>query len=383
MTLEYAEAFLNSEIFGIKYSQLLVSFLFIFFTLTLRRFIVKKVLGLIAKQASKTENEWDDALIKAIRPPLEALILTYGIWLAIRALPQPVEPFNLKILVKISGQMLVLIISSWGIWRLLSVFDEILKIKAKDPEHWLDIGIVPLIGMSLRILVMITAGIVIAQNLGYSVSGLVASLGLGGAALALASKDTVANLFGSLMIVIDKPFKVGDWIKGSDFEGVVEEIGFRSTRIRTFGKTIENIPNNLLANIKVENMDRRKDNGLNVRRIKMTVGVDYGVNAEKMETILTGIKEILKNDDGVDQRMTQLVRFTDFGESTLDIFLYYFADSADWDYYLSVRERINMKIMRLLESVGATLAFPSQSIYLESVPEKLADEMISSRGGEA
>ena len=383
MTLEYAEAFLNSEIFGIKYSQLLVSFLFIFFTLTLRRFIVKKVLGLIAKQAAKTENEWDDALIKAIRPPLEALILTYGMWLAIRALPQPVEPFNLKILVKISGQMLVLIISSWGIWRLLSVFDEILKIKAKDPEHWLDIGIVPLIGMSLRILVMITAGIVIAQNLGYSVSGLVASLGLGGAALALASKDTVANLFGSLMIVIDKPFKVGDWIKGSDFEGVVEEIGFRSTRIRTFGKTIENIPNNLLANIKVENMDRRKDNGLNVRRIKMTVGVDYGVNAEKMETILTGIKEILKNDDGVDQRMTQLVRFTDFGESTLDIFLYYFADSADWDYYLSVRERVNMKIMRLLESNGATLAFPSQSIYLESVPGKLADELINSEGGEA
>ena len=274
--------------------------------------------------------------------------------------------------------MLVLLISSWGVWRLLSVFDEILKTKAKDPEHWLDIGIVPLIGMSLRILVMITAGIVIAQNLGYSVSGLVASLGLGGAALALASKDTIANLFGSLMIVIDKPFKVGDWIKGSGFEGVVEEIGFRSTRIRTFGKTIENIPNNLLANIKVENMDRRKDEGLNVRRIKMNVGVDYGVNADKMELILAGLKEILKNDEGVDQRMTQLVRFTDFGESTLDIFLYYFADSADWDYYLSVRERVNMKIMRLLESHGASLAFPSQSIYLESVPgEKLVEELTS------
>lgn len=369
--MENINAILDSEIIGIRFSQFAISFLIILGTLILRNVIVKGVLRFIEKKSETTKTKWDDAVIKAIRPPLESIIIIYGVWLAIRTLPQPTEPFNIKFLVEISGQMFVLIIIAWGIWRLLSVIDEILKQKAADPAHWLDIGIVPLIGMSLRIMVIITAGIVIAQNLGYSVSGLIASLGIGGAALALASKDTIANLFGSLMIVIDKPFTVGDWIKGDGFEGVVEEIGFRSTRIRTFGKTIENIPNNLLASIKVENMDRRKDDGLDVRRIKMNVGVSYAADADKMEKILTGIKEILKTDEGVDQRMTQLVRFTDFGESSLDIFLYYFSDSADWDYYLSVRERINLKIMRLLGSMGVSIAFPSRSIYLESAPELL------------
>ena len=131
-----------------------------------------------------------------------------------------------------------------------------LRQKASDPDHWLDIGVVPLIAVSVKALIIITSGVVVAQNLGYSVSGLVASLGLGGAALALASKDTISNLFGSLMIMIDKPFAVGDWIRNDDFEGTVEEIGFRSTRIRTFAQTVENIPNNVLANVKVENMDR-------------------------------------------------------------------------------------------------------------------------------
>jgi MscS family membrane protein len=362
---------MNYQVAGITAGQLILSFLILFLTLLLRRVVVHIVVKKIEERAAATTNKWDDEVIAAIRPPLNALILTYGIWLAIQTLPQPTEPLNIEAAVDVIGQMLILILISWGVWRLLSVVDEILKSKATDPTHWLEISFVPLIGMALRILVLITSGIVIAQNLGYSVSGLVASLGLGGAALALASKDTVANLFGSVMIVIDKPFTVGDWIKGNGFEGVVEEIGFRSTRIRTFDKTVENIPNNVLANVKVENMDRRKDEGLNVRKVSMTVGVTYSVNAETMERITSQIKEILKADEGVDQRMTQLVRFTDFGASSLDIFLYYFSNSADWDYYLSVRERVNLKIMRLLESLGASIAFPSRSLYIESLPEQI------------
>jgi MscS family membrane protein len=232
-------------------------------------------------------------------------------------------------------------------------------------------SIVPLAVNALRLLVYLIFGLLIAQNLGYSIAGIVASLGLGGAALALASQDTLANLFGSFMILVDKPFAVGDWIKGSGFEGVVEQIGFRSTRIRTFGKTIENIPNNMLANVKVENMDRRKDPGLNVRRIKMTLGVTYATSADQMEQALENIREILRDDPGVAQGQTILVRFTDFGDSALDIFLYYFADSADWDYYLGVRERVNLKIMRMLEGMGLEIAFPSRSVYIESMPESL------------
>jgi len=243
------------------------------------------------------------------------------------------------------------------------------KSKAVDPEHWMDISIAPVITLALKILIIIFSFIVIVQNLGYSVSGLVASLGIGGVAVAFALKETLGNFFGSLMIIVDKPFKVGDWIKGTDFEGTVEAIGLRSTQIRTFGMTIENIPNNLLANVRVENMDRRKDEGLDVRRIMMTIGVTYKTTAKQMEQAVDAIREILKNDPGVDQKMITLVSFTDFGASSLDIFLYFFSNSAKWAYYLNVRQQVNLQIMKKLEELGLSFAFPSRSVYIEKLPD--------------
>lgn len=369
--MEEMSGVLKAELQGISIYQFIISFALLLATLTLRKFLVKVIIGWLEHRAAKTKSEWDNAVIKSIRPPLEVLILAYGIWLAINVLPQPEKPVNIKRFVDMSGHVLILIIGAWLLLRLLKVVDMFLKKKAEDPRHWLEFEMVPLIGTSLRILVAITAGIVIAQNLGYSVSGLVASLGLGGAALALASKDTLSNFFGSMMILIDKPFKVGDWVKSAEFEGVVEEIGFRSTRIRTFEKTVENIPNNVLANMIVVNMDRRKDEGLNVRRVKIIVGVTYATTADQMEAAIAAIKEIIETDEGVDQRMTQHVVFTDFGASSLDIMVYYFANKADWGYYLKTRERVNLKIMRKLKELGLSVAFPTRSIYLESVPPGL------------
>ncbi|HEB72555.1 MAG TPA: mechanosensitive ion channel family protein [Nitrospirae bacterium] len=361
--------FSKVSFFGISVYQALLSFLILFLTMTMRRLIIGSFIRMLERYAEKSKTEWDNSVIQAIRPPLEVLILAYGIWLAVKILPQPTEPVDIKHFVNVIGEVLILLLGAWLLLRLVDVADKIIKQKAADPKHWLDISIAPLITASLRILVVITSLIVIAQNLGYSVSGLVASLGLGGAAIALASKDTLSNLFGSMMIMVDKPFKVGDWIKGADFEGVVEEIGFRSTRIRTFGKTVENIPNNMIANVKVENMDRRKDKGYNVRRIKMTVGVSYSATADQMEKAVESLREILKTDPGVDQRMTTLVYFTDFGASSLDIFLYFFSNSAVWAEYLEVRQRVNLKIMKKLEVMGLSIAFPSRSVYIESMPD--------------
>ncbi|VAX25825.1 Small-conductance mechanosensitive channel [hydrothermal vent metagenome] len=372
--MEHVTAFLNTKYFGVSAYQLSLSFAILLATLTFRRIVANVLLRFLERQAKKTETKLDDAMVVAIRPPVETGILVYGVWLAITVLPHPTEPVNVKQFIESAGHILILLIVAWLIFRLLAVIDLFLKKLADNPDHWLDGHMLPLIGNALRILVVIISGIMIAQNMGYSVSGLIASLGLGGAALALASKDTLSNLFGSLMIIIDKPFKVGDWVKGASFEGVVEEIGFRSTKIRTFGKTIENIPNNLLANVIVENMDRRKDAGLNVRRIKMIIGISYDADAGKMEEVLQEIKNILKNDEGVDQNQTILVNFTDFGESALDIFIYYFSDNAGWQYYLDVRQRVNLKIMRKLEDMNLSLAFPSRSVYIESMPEGLGKQ---------
>ena len=365
------EPHLSGAFLGIRLYDVAISFAILLVTLLVRRIVTGIALRRLHALAERTRITWDEDLVMAVRPPLRALILVYGIWLAVLALVRPLELLAVEAALATFGRVALLVIGAWLSFRLVNVFDQVLHVRGHDPDDWVEPSIVPLAINAVRLLVYILFGIVIAQNLGYSVAGVVASLGLGGAALALASQDTLSNLFGSFMIIVDKPFVVGDWIKGSSFEGVVEQVGFRSTRIRTFGKTVENIPNNLLANVKVENMDRRKDPGLNVRRIKMTVGVTYATSAEQMEAVLEGIREILRADPGVAQDQTILVRFTDFGESALDIFLYYFSNSADWDYYLSVRERVNLKIMRMLETMGLEIAFPSRSLYIESLPPGL------------
>jgi MscS family membrane protein len=363
---------LEQTLFGVTYREGLIAFALILATLVARRVVSRGVMRSLLRFAERTKADWDEALIKAVMAPVDLFILVYGLVIAANALPLAREPLNLQRFVDVTGQIGAILILAWAMWRVVGAINLLFRTPLEDPDHWLDAGMVQVTANALRILIAMTTGILVAQNLGYSVSGLIASLGIGGAAVALASKDTVANLFGSMMILIDKPFKVGDWIKGADFEGVVEEIGFRSTRIRTFSKTVEVIPNNVMANVLVENIDRRRDPGLNVRRIVMTVGVTYATDADTMERLLAGIKEILAVDEGVDARMTTLVRFTDFGASSLDIFLYYFSNSADWDYYLSVRERVNLKIMRLIASMGVAIAFPSRSVYIESTPPYLA-----------
>ncbi len=373
--LDFFDTFLDSRVAGFHGGELLLCFGLLVATLVVRRVVGRLVMETIARWAAKTEAIWDEALVTAFRPPLDTFILFYGVMLSLNALTLPVEPFDIGRLIGIAGSMGIIVIVGWALWRLVGVMDVLLSGKIDDPNHWLDVSVVQIVGNAFRIMILMTTGILAAQNLGYSVGGLIASLGIGGAAVALASKDTIANLFGSMMILIDKPFKVGDWVKGSGFEGVVEEIGFRSTRIRTFGKTMEVLPNNVMANVLVENMDRRKDEGLNVRRINMTIGVTYRSTPDQMEALLAGIKKIIHEDEGVDQRMTILVRFTDFGESSLDVFIYYFSNSADWDYYLSVRERVNLKIMRLVAELGMSMAFPSRSVYLESVPPFFKDRV--------
>jgi MscS family membrane protein len=359
------------EIYGVSLATIATGFAIVLVTLALRRAIAGVIERWVHKLAERSASTWDDTFVAAVRPPLEGAILLYGLWMATRVMVLPLESSDLVETVDGARGVGMLLLAAWAVFRGVNMVDDTLRRRATDPDLNFDLSLVPLVTTSLRILVVLVFGTMIAHNLGYSVGGLVASLGLGGAAVALASRDAVANLFGFVMILVDKPFKVGDWIRGGDFEGVVEEVGLRSTRIRTFEKTIESIPNNLLANVWVENMDRRKDFGLNVRRINQTIGVTYSTTPAQIRDALDGIRRILREDEGVDQRMTQLVRFTDFADSSLSIFVYYFADKADWDYYLAVRERVNLAIMELFAELGIDFAFPSRSVYLQSLPADL------------
>ena len=197
------------------------------------------------------------------------------------------------------------------------------------------------------------------QLLGYNVSSLLAGLGIGGLAVALALQDTLSNFFGSVFIFLDRPFMVGDWVKIGDVEGIVEDIGFRSTRIRTWLKTLVSIPNKNVANATIDNWSRMPR-----RRVFQTIGLTYETTADQMEKAVEEIKKIIENDPGVDKNFI-VVKFSEFGDSSLNITVIYFTIDTTLKGHLETKERINLSIMRKLSDLGLSIAFPTMSIYLE------------------
>jgi len=189
-------------------------------------------------------------------------------------------------------------------------------------------------------------------------------LGIGGITVALAAKDTVANLFASMTIFLDKPFMVGDWIKCGDVEGIVEAVGFRSTKIRTFDKSLLAIPNSQLADQAINNFSRMTN-----RRVAATIPIAYGAGREQLNTLKQEILSLLAGQQGVKQD-SSAVYFTGFGDRGLELLVFYLTDTTKWSEYISIKEAVNFHIMRLLEETGLQTA-TAGDVYLKHSPEAL------------
>jgi MscS family membrane protein len=325
--------------------------------------IARRVLRFIIERAAKrlaqrTKTELDDLLIHAIQKPLEYVVVVLGIYLAFFSLEPPdrVKAW-LDSLFWIPYAFLI----AWTMFRCVNVLEYILRGWAKNTTNTLDDQLVPLIIRSAKFIVWILAILMILQNMGYSISGLIAGLGVGGLAVALAAQKTLADVFGSIMLLADRPFIIGDWVQSpdKDVEGTVERIGFRSTRIRTFDQTLVTIPNSRLADFVINNMSERP-----VRRVWITIGLTYDTPGSKMRKAVAGIDHLLHTHAHVDQASTILVRFTDFGSHSLNIMVYYFVDTVAWAEYLRIREDINLEIMEIVENLGLSIAFPTQTVHL-------------------
>lgn len=359
--MEILESLLQREVLSIALIQWLSAFAVVFLTFLVQRILIKKGFHFLTQKiAKRTKTLLDDMLFVAAERPANGFILLLGLILAVHILNPPETMLPLVRLVDEIGRIATIIFAAWFLWRFIDALSAYFSERAAETESALDTQLVPFLAKSIKAFLIITALLVIAQNMGYSISGLLASLGIGGIAIAMAARDTIANIFGSIMILIDRPFMIGDWIKTSEFEGVVEEIGFRSTRIRTFAKTLVNVPNSQLANMVIDNIDAR-----HIRRISMRIGLTYSTTPEQMKQAIEGIEQILKSHPGVDQNY-MLVKFDEFADSSLSIFLYYFSASKVWEEYLDVRQGVNLKIMDLLESLNLDFAFPSRSVYLHT-----------------
>lgn len=233
-------------------------------------------------------------------------------------------------------------------------------IKGGRRRYNIQSDVYPLITSLNKLLVVIAIPLFALQNLGVNVVSLLTGVGLGGLAFALAAKDTAANFFGSLVIFMDRPFKTGDWVVINERSGIVTEIGFRSTRIRTFYGSLITIPNADMANSVIDNMGMRR-----YRRIDMTLSVEYGTPTEKIEAFIQAILQILKSNKKVIDDDC-LVNFLNFGAASLDIRLYFFADVHELGTEWTLRQNINLDIIRAAKDIGIGFAFPTQTLHIET-----------------
>jgi len=347
------------ELFGIALWVYLASFLALVAGFAGRR-IVASVSRRLLRATERTSNSLDDLLIHALSRPLEWTVMLAGVLLAVLILPLPKEPVDIDRFAWSVAAATSIAMAVWFALRLADGLAALWEQKAQLTETKLDDQLVPIVRRSARVFLIVIGAVLVLQNLGYSVGSLLAGLGIGGVALAMASKDTVANLFGSLVIFLDKPFQIGDWIETGTIEGTVEEVGLRTTRVRTFADSLITVPNASFTTIATNNWSRMRK-----RRIKMTVGVTYSTTPDNLEQLVEDIRGLIRENPRIRDDFF-LVNFDNFGPSSLDIFVYCFTVTTAWAEFLDAKQELLLQIMRLVESRGLSFAFPTQTIHLES-----------------
>jgi MscS family membrane protein len=336
-------------------------FVVVFITVCVN-FLVKALLNKAQKKLLETENPWDDAVIMAARKPLALFVWVIGLSI-VAEIVQSVADNELFEYTGLIRQIAIILLLMMFLIQLIKNVEENFLKKAKKSEIDSDEITVRVVGRLLRVTVLITGGIVVLQTLGISVTGVVAFGGVGGIAVGFAAQDLLANFFGGLIIHLDKPFKVGDWIRSPDrdIEGTVEDIGWRVTIIRTFDKRPLYVPNSAFTKISVENPSRMLN-----RRIYETIGLRYG-DAAKVGEIIAAVKDMLKNHADIDTKNTLIVNFNAMGASSLDFFIYTFTKTTEWVRYHEVKQDVLLKIIDIIHEHDADIAFPTTT--LDGLPD--------------
>jgi len=348
--------FLAYSIFGIPLGNLIAAVLVLLLFLLLRRFFTYIIMETLQRLTKHTETYYDDRIISALKGPVSFAFIVIGLHLFFTLIFW--ETTTIK---NILNTLIVFDI----FWAIIATADALRGVFHQTTARFHSDLSKEMGDFILKIVKILLGGLGLAAILqvwGINVTALIASLGLGGLAFALAAKDTASNLFGSFALLADKSIRIGEWIKVGETEGVVEAIGMRTTKIRSFQKSLITVPNQLVANTPIENFSRR-----GIRRIKMDVGLTYGTTREQVIKIVEEIKYMLHSHEGISHQDTLLVNFNSFGDSSLNIFIYTFTSTANWDKYLDIREDVHFLIMQIVEDNGSSFAFPSQSIYVEQM----------------
>ncbi len=331
-----------------------------------RQFLVKVILNVLRRFTSKTKTDLDDQLLSVVARPVKFIVVVIAVSVAVKILP-----FSSVIAVKVDLFMdkmtrsLILFALFWSVYAGADVLASFVWHIMKKSGNTMNDMVFTFIGSSIKVAALIFGIITVVQVWITNIGGILTGLGLGGLAFALAAQETAANLFGSITIMVDKPFSIGDWISTPDVEGTVEEIGFRSTRIRTFTQAVITVPNSALSKAAVTNWSR-----MGKRRINFRLGVAYHTTNAQLTECVGRLRTILESHPGIDQEVIN-VYFERFGDNSLDILFYFFTKTTVWKEYLAVQEEINFKIMEVFADLKVELASPSRIIYLEKMDQKV------------
>ena len=312
----------------------------------------------------RSASEIDDRLLDASVSPLRLAVVGFSLFLVteVFAFDVAVEALARTLARAVMVASVFFAIVRW--FDVVSLQPEVIRRLTgwTIPERLL-----PFLNTVVKFLIIALGAIFVLQELRFDVAALIASLGVIGIGISLASQDTVSNMFGFAAIVSDNPFKVGDFIKTPTVTGVVETVGVRSTRVRQLDQALVTVPNNLLTNAVVLNWAR-----LEKRRLDATLNFTYGTSSDQLRAVVTKIRELLQSTDDIDPESV-IVHFVEFSGSSLDVRIICQVLLSDWREFTALKESIFLEIIGIVEGLGIDFAFPSQSVYIESLPQNAAD----------
>ncbi|MFB3430298.1 MAG: mechanosensitive ion channel family protein [Phycisphaerales bacterium] len=355
--LEWA---VSGRLFGLRYYQWAGLFVLILlglcFDLALRG-VVQVISRRYLKKSEddKTEHDTGELIRRVARPAGLAGGATL-VYLLLPILQMPVTPTQV---LQIAAKAFALVSAIWAIYRVVDLASEYFERKAGRTTTKFDDLLVPLVRKAVKIFVVAFGLVFIAESFDLPITSLVAGLGIGGLAFAFAAKDTIENLFGSVAVILDRPFNVGDWIQVGETEGIVEDLGFRSTRIRTFHNSLVTVPNATLVRATVDNYGRRM-----YRRYRAVFNLTYDTDPNLVEAYCEGLREIVRSHPHTRKDVYE-VHLNNLGAHSIDVLVYIFFRVPDWSTELRERHRFILDALRLAKKLGVEYAFPTQTLHLQ------------------
>ncbi len=335
-----------------NYLTAVIIFVIFLFAASVLRISIKKI---FEKFAKKTKTKLDDTIVSIINTVVVFVLILAGFYFGIRSL---VLPESILSIVEKAVQVIFIIKIFQGITILVDFIISNYIAKLLHLKKGVDFQLSRLLTRIINIAIWVIAASMILNLFGYDIGALVAGLGIGGLAIALAAQDPLGNFFSSLSIVADKPFKIGDVIKFDQYEGVIKDIGMRTTRIETFFGTIISVPNSNLAKAIVENMSKRAS-----RRADGTIGLVYSTSPKELQNAVEIIKGILKKEKNITDEFRAF--FTEYDPSSLRLeYTYYVKNPTDFNFFLATKDRINRNIKEKFDNAKLEMAFPTQTVYV-------------------